>query len=276
MKQASNTDKLTPKSLSCLNHLKHGSTSKTLFLKDEDPEEFFALLENLFLQYAPNFDHDAALVTRAAHDFWIMLRRERTVDAYEKALHTRKPDPTYWVQPDLHEMHLFDRYKTEAARAYTRSLKNLQTIQKMARDEQRSQQLFEREKQKLAMDLLRWQQMQRQNEAAEIAESFIEEKPVIVDEQGPHIPQDLYVSMQDGITHIFDTVPSNDEVHRIIAEANQLPTPPTHIVRTYIFAGLIPPTYQWLITEESQRTAKDQEIRKTLSFDEWRKLAAKE
>jgi hypothetical protein len=205
-----------------------------------------------------------------------MLRRERTVDAYEKALHARKPDPTYWVQPDLHEMHLFDRYKTESARAYTRSLKNLQTIQKMARDEQRSQQLFEREKQKLAMDLLRWQQMQRQNEAAEIAESFIEEKPVIVDEQGPHIPQDLYVSMQDGITHIFDTVPSNDEVHRIISEANQHPTPPTHIVRTYIFAGLIPPTYEWLITEESQRTAKDLEIRKPLSFDEWRKLAANE
>ena len=275
MKQASDT-KLTPKSLSCLNHLKHGSTSKTLFLKDENPEEFFALLENFFLQHQPNFDHDAALVTRAAHDFWIMLRRERTVDAYEKALHTRKPDPTYWVQPDLHEMKLFDRYKTEASRAYTRSLKNLQTIQKMARDEQRSQQLFEREKQKLAMDLLRWQQMQRQNEAAEIAESFIEEKPVIVDEQGPHIPQDLYVSMQDGITHIFDTVPSNDEVHRIISEANQHPTPPTHIVRTYIFAGLIPPTYQWLITEDAQRTAKDQEIRKLLSFDEWRKLAAKE
>jgi hypothetical protein len=99
MKQASDT-KLTPKSLSCLNHLKHGSTSKTLFLKDENPEEFFALLENFFLQHQPNFDHDAALVTRAAHDFWIMLRRERTVDAYEKALHTRNPDPTYWVQPD--------------------------------------------------------------------------------------------------------------------------------------------------------------------------------
>ena len=275
MKQASDT-KLTPKSLSCLNHLKHGSTSKTLFLKDENPEEFFALLENFFLQYAPNFDHDAALVTRAAHDFWIMLRRERTVDAYEKALHARKPDPTYWVQPDLHEMHLFDRYKTEASRAYTRSLKNLQTIQKMARDEQRSQQLFEREKQKLAMDLLRWQQMQRQNEAAEIAESFIEEKPVIVDEQGPYIPQDVYVSMQDGITHIFDMAPTNDEMHRIISETSQLPVPPTHIVRTYLFAGLIPPTYHWLITEDAQRTAKDQEIRKFLSFDEWRKLAAKE
>jgi hypothetical protein len=99
---------------------------------------------------------------------------------------------------------------------------------------------------------------------------------VIVDEQGPHIPQDLYVAMQDGITHIFDMAPTNDQMHRIISETSQLPVPPAHIVRTYIFAGLIPPTYEWLITEESQRTAKDLEIRKSLSFDEWRKLAAKE
>ena len=36
--------KLTPKSLSCLNHLKHGGTSKSLFLKDDNPEEYFSLL----------------------------------------------------------------------------------------------------------------------------------------------------------------------------------------------------------------------------------------
>jgi hypothetical protein len=131
-------------------------------------------------------------------------------------------------------------------------------------------------KQKLAIDVNRWQEMKRKSEAAEIAESFIEEKPVVTDEQGSYIPQDLYVSKQDGITHIFDTVPSNDEMHRIIAETSKLAAPPTHIVRTYIFAGLIPPTYEWLITEESQRTAKDLEIRQPLSFDEWRKLAAKE
>jgi hypothetical protein len=32
----------------------------------------------------------------------------------------------------------------------------------------------------------------------------------------------------------------------------------------------------WLTTEDWQRTAKDLELRKTLSFDEWRKLAANE
>jgi len=146
----------TGKLASCMNNLQHGSTAKTLFLADENPADFFSLLENFFEQYQPTFDHDAGLITRAVHDFWIMLRRERNVDAYEKALHARKPDPTYWVQPDLYEMHLFDRYKTEAARADTHSLKNLQTIQKMARDEERWQQQFEREKQKFAIDVNRW------------------------------------------------------------------------------------------------------------------------
>ena len=51
----------------------------------------------------------------------------------------RKPDPTYWIAADVDDIHLLDRYKTEAARSATRSLKNLQTIQKMERDEQRWQ-----------------------------------------------------------------------------------------------------------------------------------------
>ena len=259
-----------------MNNLRHGSTAKSLFLSCENPEDFFALLANSFEHYQPSFDDHAALVTRAVQDHWILLRRERIANTFEHHLCEREPDPVAWSVTEMDHLHRFDRYKTEAARAYTRSLKNLQTIQKMERDEQRWLQQFEREKTKLAIDVNRWEQMKRQSEAAEIAESFIEEKPVVTDEQGPYIPQDLYVSKQDGITHIFDTVPSNDEVHRIIAETSQLPAPSTHIVRTYIFAGLIPPTYEWLITAESQRTANDLEIRKPLSFDEWRKLAAKE
>ena len=274
--------KLTPKSLSCLNHLKHGSTSKTLFLKDENPEEYFALLENFFEQYQPAFDHDAALVARAVHDHWILLRRERTVDHYEAKLHERKPDPTYWIAPDLHEMQLFDRYRTEAARAATRSLKNLQTIQKMARDEQHWQQQLESEKQKLAIHVERWQllkkQQQRASAAADVAESFAEESPELqVDEPGPNIAQAVFVAVEKGVTEIFDIVPSNAQVERLIAAAaSQSPQPPTQITRTYIFAGRIPPEYEWLITQDWERTAEDQEIRKSLSLHDWRKLAATE
>ena len=274
----------TGKLASCMNNLQHGSTAKTLFLADENPADFFSLLENFFEQYQPAFDHDAALVTRAVHDLWILLRRERTIDAYEKALHTRKPDPTYWVQPDLHEMHLFDRYKTEAARAHTRSLKNLQTIQKMARDEERWQQQLINEKQKLAIQVERWEltrikEAPKKMMAENIAEAMklaTENQDVQVDEHGPHIPQAVFVvTERDGSQHV-GIVPTNDAVHRIIGMANQYPQPPIEVVRTYVFGGPVPPAYHWLTTEDWQRTANDLELRKTLSFDEWRKLAANE
>ena len=45
-----NTSSTTPsgRAVSALNHLTHGGTSQTLFLKDEDPDELFALLEDAF------------------------------------------------------------------------------------------------------------------------------------------------------------------------------------------------------------------------------------
>ena len=261
---------LTPKSLSCLNHLKHGGTSKSLFLKDENPEEFFSLLEGFFLQHQPAYDHDAALVTRAAHDHWILLRRERICDAYEANLHMRKPDPTYWVEADVDDIHLLDRYKTEAVRTATRSLKNLQTIQKMERDEQRWQLKLEVEKKKLAIQVERWELFKKQKEstpksaeqeAEEIAMSFLKEDQVV--------RQDVYVNTEKGVTKIVDISPSNEKIAPSIEKTKR-------VVRNYIFLGLVPPAYQWLITENWQRTAQNLELQKSLTLDEWTQLVAKE
>jgi hypothetical protein len=58
-----------PRLTASLNQLKHGSTSKSLFLKDEKPEEFFALLESAFEQYQPFCETDAGLVSRYVHDY---------------------------------------------------------------------------------------------------------------------------------------------------------------------------------------------------------------
>ena len=44
----------------------------------------------------------------------------------------------------------------------------------------------------------------------------------------------------------------------------------------YIFLGLVPPAYEWLITENWQRTAQNLELQKSLTFDEWTQLVAKE
>ena len=120
-----------------MNNLRHGSTAKSLFLSCENPEDFFALLANSFEHYAPSFDDHAALVTRAVQDHWILLRRERIANTFEHHLCEREPDPVAWSVTEMDHLHRFDRYKTEAARTYTRSLKNLQTMQKMARDEQK-------------------------------------------------------------------------------------------------------------------------------------------
>jgi hypothetical protein len=49
--------------------------------------------------------------------------------------------------------------------------------------------------------------------------------------------------------------------------------PPKSVSRNYIFNGRIPPEYEWLITEPWQRKTPDLEIRKAMSFAEWRALA---
>ena len=73
--------------VSCLNHMKHGSTSKSLFIKDENPDDYLALLESAFEQFKPFSDHDAGLVSRCVHDNWILLRRQRTADTAEADLY---------------------------------------------------------------------------------------------------------------------------------------------------------------------------------------------
>ena len=276
---------LTGKLASCMNNLQHGGTSTSLFLKDEKPEEFFALLENAFQQHQPATDQDAGIVTRSVHDHWILLRRERTADAFEAALHERKPDPRYWVPVDLHEMNLFDRYKTAAARAYTRSLKDLQTIQKMARDEQRWQHQLAMQKQKLSLDVERWE-LAKQREArltakseakaAQKEEAAIEaELPIaaalppipIPTQTGIH--QTLYIGYEDDITTIYEITPSNGQIRRRISEGGQ-------VTRTYNFVGGVPPAYEHLITPDALRHGASTSVRKTLSFDEWNRLAESE
>jgi hypothetical protein len=243
--------KTTTKLASCLNHLKHGSTSKTLFLPDENPENFFSLLEDAFAQYQPATDHDAALVTRCIHDHWILLRRERTADAYEAALHLRKPDPTYWVAVDLHEIHLFDRYKTEAARAHTRSLKNLQTIQKMARDDQRWQLQLAKEKQKL-------------NPAPDPTP-----EAEVPPESASHISQTLYIGFEDGVATHYETTPTNEQLRPSISESDQ-------IVRTYNFVGGVPPAYRHLLTGNIYRNGSSTSVCQTLTAAAWEELANSE
>ena len=51
-----------------------------------------------------------------------------------------------------------------------------------------------------------------QEEAEEIAVSFMQDQSVKHDENGPCIPQDVYVCTEQGVTKIFDISPSNEKV----------------------------------------------------------------
>jgi hypothetical protein len=271
---------------SCMNNFRHGATSTTLFLKDEDPKQFFALLENAFEQHQPYFDQDAALVTDSVRARWILTRRQRIADGCEGALIERKGHGRTWLDADFIDMTHCDRYVTQARRQLSAALRDLQLIQKMARDEQRWRQQLIRQKETFALDVQRFELMKereanrmakiKKTPAEIIAESASTFQDVQADEQGPHIPQGVYVGVEDGVTQVFDRVPTNDEVESLIANADQFNPVPVEVVRTYIFAGRIPPEYEWLITADWERKIENQKLRKTFSFDEWRQLAANE
>ena len=260
----------TGKLASSMNNLRHGSTAKSLFLSTENPEDFFALLANSFEQYQPAFDQDAALVTRTVHDHWMLLRRERTSDTFEKTLQERKPDPTTWEPSELDAVHRFDRYKTEAARSYARSLKTLQTIQKMARDEQKWQHQFAVEKEKLAIEVERWQLLKaRQSQTATEEEPLPDPAPEETT-NGGDVAQTVYIGYEGGVEHHYETSPTNEQLRSSISPANR-------IVRTFNFVGGVPPRYQGLLlNKDTWRRGSSTSARKTYSYEEWSQLTANE
>ncbi len=99
---------------------------------------------------------------------------------------------------------------------------------------------------------------------------------VKVDQFGAYILQAIYVAVEDGRTKVFDVSPKNHHVRRIMGNAAQYPTPPTKVIREYIFAGRVPPEYEWLITSSWQRKAKDFEIHLPLEFAQWKVMADRE
>ena len=266
---------------SCMNRLKHSACAESLFIKGENPDDFFSLLENAFEQYQPAFDQDAILVTRSVQANWILMRRERISAEFETALYERKPGGRHLVpKMDLDELFLFDRYTTAAQRAFRRALLDVQLIQKMENDNERWQLQLAAQKAKLTPEAepMKTDPMKdlKRKVDEDVISTVTQNNDVAIDEYGAHIPQAVFVANENGTAEACETVPSNAEVRRIIATAQNYPTPPTEVVRTYVFAGLVPPEFHWLITEDWQREIEDQELRKTLSFDDWRTLTANE
>jgi hypothetical protein len=134
------------KSARSLNSLKHGGAARTLFLPEENPADFFVLLEDAFALYQPRTKRDAGLAADTVHARWFLLRRQRAYDHYEYALCVRKPDVSGWTAEEHHRLRLFDRYKIQAERALVRTMSNVEHISKSIGKRNRWRELLERER----------------------------------------------------------------------------------------------------------------------------------
>ena len=290
---------LTGKALACFNSLTHGGAANNLFIPGENPDDFFALLENNFKDYLPATDENAGLVTDAVLARWFLLRRQRAYSDFEHTLHGVHPGPTWWGPADLDRLNLFDRYKTQAERALQRALTNVRYIRKEATQEQRWQELLALRKQRFELDRQRFliarekadqlaAKLQKKAERkAAIAKQFAEylalqqqiqrESEVTVDEEyGPVIPQRIYLTVENGVTEIEPgTHMDNNEVRRIMRQRHTYDPQPALVLRHFQFPDGIPPEYEWII-EENGETELFEEYVYPLSFEEWEKVAQAE
>jgi hypothetical protein len=270
---------ISGKIASSMNNFRHGGASETLFLTSENPQEFFALLENAFAHHQPSTDADSGFVTDSVRARWMVNRRHRASEQTEFELYERKPDAADFTTADVNHLNVFDRYTTTAERALYRALKNLQLIQKMAADEQRWRQHFESQKQKLAIHLERFElakqrEAQRALQQAAKAEKKKAEEPpkpepfVSVRSTTPFNHQTLYIGYENGVTTHYETTPTNDQMLGRLMETD-------HVVRTYNFLG-VPPEYKHLITPDAFRSGNSTSVAWKLTYAEWIEMTSKE
>ncbi len=148
---------LSGKAISCLNHLTHGAASDSLFIQGEDPAEFDSLLKDGFATHSPANEDDARLIGDFARARWLLTRRQHIHSTWEFELHKRQPDPTQWTPADMHQLNLFDRYQTQAERAFKRSLDNVRTIRQAAFNEQRRLDLLDLQRQRFQLQRERFE-----------------------------------------------------------------------------------------------------------------------
>ena len=285
--------------LSAMNRFKHGAAAESLFVAGENPDEFFALLENAFEQHKPGYDQDAGLVTDSVRARWILNRRQRASDQYESVLYNRKPDGRHFIPNiDVEEILVFDRYITAADRSLLRALQKLNLIKKMARDDERWKFQFEKQKKKFAMDVelfelrkKREEDMAEEREQDKVDQMTEEEinkmneelekmtRQPGIDEAGiPFINQQICAAFDETGACLLPTeyVPTNHAVRRLILSAEAYDPQPVKVRRVYHFKGVLPETYYHLLKHEYEKHLEYQEIQQDLTFEEWSKVAATE
>ena len=263
-----------------LNALKHGASARTLFLPDEDPAQFDALLDDAFEQYKPGNAQDSDLVFNSVEARWHLRRRKRIRDSYELALHKRQPDCASWNPEELHQLGIFDRYCTTAERTLGRALAHVRFISTEAVKEQHWREQLEFRKQSLEIAKAKEARLSSKRLKEEIKSQQESSTPIQHDATlNCHvIVQRAFISVnEEGYTIIDQFFPSNEQVRRFIETAGQFPNPPQSIVRHYTFLNDIPEEYRFLVPNGFVRTVEARyQIRQEMNFTQFIELTTRE
>ena len=125
------TGPITPEGMakSCRNRFSHGFASNTRFIKDEEPQEFYALLNSFTREHQPATPTEQVLVEKMAHNQWISLRSIRLQADTLRIVHVAGVPST---------LGLLIRYQTSADRAFYKAHAELVKAQKEKRKSRKS------------------------------------------------------------------------------------------------------------------------------------------
>ena len=293
--------------LTCLNGLKHGATSRLLFIPGEQPQAFYNLLAESFKTHQPGTTEDAAIVTDSVLARWYLWRRQRAQYKREFEVFTASGPEDSPTAAGVKELELFDRYCTSAERKLNRALTSLQRIKKSALDIEKWQAQHALQKQRFEFDRERFEFRKEQDArvapkikaeaklAADSTQKTINEQnekkdrdrvehPIIF-ENGEWIIRQLSVVTQSERGLTWASYPLNRTVQNLIANRDASVVPPVKVLRDFHFksGGLIPAAYAWVF-EGVNRAAialpPDTDgipgLRCPLTFDQWLKLAEQE
>ena len=285
--------------LSSLNSLSHGGSAESLFILGENPADFYHEMDEAFERHQPSQAEDSHIVTESVKARWFLSRRHRAHARCEHHLHAQSPDPIHWTEAQLNKLNLVDRYKTQAERAFRRSLSNLQSIRKETFSQERWREQLALQKEKTEMQHHKFEfAVEKYNrplrEAAAQAAKQAADKRAYEAERAQHeaahapiqtrkefggcaIVQKLCIHMEDDQTVIGYIKPSNKKVRQIIAHRASYAEPPIKVVRNYFFTEGIPEQYEFLIDEHNPRPIEDAcGTQHQMNFDEYHELAETE
>jgi hypothetical protein len=235
---------LPSRAQACLNSLTHGGASQTLFIPGENPDDFYALLENIFAEFQPATTHSAGIASDAAVARWFLWRRQRAFLENESQLFTEKPNQADWTEADLHRLNLFDRYKTQAERAFRRAFVNLEAVRKETARELHWQANLELAKQRFALQNERFQLAKEKHASAHPPKepSFSE---VLKKATRHMVRQYIWITTTTKGTEI-DVIQPNAAIRQEIAKRQAESDPFEIVSRTFVIEGPLPTQFAWI------------------------------